>query len=168
MTAVSTVLSIVMLPANLLLYANAAFGAGSESEPSGEASTILDTIDWPSLFCSLAIVIVAIGLGLRASVKFSSPHFKKIANTMGSVSGILLMVFSAVVSSFSGSSEAQVWAQPWSFYAGVTAPCLAGLTFATFCGVVVRLKKPEVVSVAVECCYQNVGIATTAGTCPRS
>ena len=168
MTAISTVLSAAMLPANLLLYANAAFGTGSESEQSGEGSMILDTIDWPSLFGCLAIVIVAIGLGLCASEKFSSPRFNKFANKMGSVSGILLIVFSAVVSSISGSSDAQVWAQPWSFYASVTAPCLVGLALATLCGVIARLKKPEVVSVSVECCYQNVGIATTAGKCPRS
>jgi len=160
MTAISTMISTVMLPLNLLLYANAAFDTGPEKE--GEGSIILETVEWPSLFISLAIVIVAIGMGLCASVKISSHRFNKVANKVGTVAGILLVVFSGVVSSLSGSDEAQVWSQPWSFYVGVTAPCLVGLAIATFFGLIARLKKPEVISVGVECCYQNVGIATSA------
>ena len=161
MTAISTIISTVMLPLNLFLYANAAFDTGSDKE--GEGSTILHTVEWPALFVSLAIVILAIGLGLFTSVKISSPRFNKLANKCGSVSGILLIVFSGVVSSLSGSSEAQVWGQSWSFYVGVTSPCLVGLAIATLFGLIARLKKPEVISVGVECCYQNVGIATSAG-----
>lgn len=160
MTAISTMISTVMLPLNLFLYANAAFDTGSEKDREG--SIVLDTVNWLSLFISLAIVMLAIGIGLCASVKIDSHRFNKFANRIGSVSGILLIVFSGVVSSLSGSDEAQVWGQSWSFYVGVASPCLAGLALATFFGLVARLKKPEVISVGVECCYQNVGIATTA------
>eukprot|EP00985_Skeletonema_marinoi_P014399 scaffold7295_cov118-Skeletonema_marinoi.AAC.3 len=66
MTAISTMVSSIMLPANLLLYVNAAFGASSGSDES-----IINHLDWPSLFISLAIVILAIGLGLFASFKVS-------------------------------------------------------------------------------------------------
>mmetsp|Transcript_7818 Transcript_7818/g.12915 ORF Transcript_7818/g.12915 Transcript_7818/m.12915 type:complete len:541 (+) Transcript_7818:207-1829(+) len=157
MTAISTMVSSVMLPANLLLYVNAAFGASSGSDES-----IINHLDWPSLFISLAIVILAIGLGLFASFKVSSHRFNRFANRMGSMSGILLVVFSAVISSLSGDKQAQIWGQGWSFYIGVSAPCLVGLFIATCAGVCARLKRPEVVSVGVECCYQNVGIATSA------
>ena len=157
MTAISTMVSSIMLPANLLLYVNAAFGASSGSDES-----IINHLDWPSLFISLAIVILAIGLGLFASFKVSSHRFNRFANRMGSMSGILLVIFSGVLSSLSGDKQAQIWGQPWSFYIGVSAPCLVGLFIATCAGVCARLKRPEVVSVGVECCYQNVGIATSA------
>jgi len=157
MTAISTMVSSIMLPANLLLYVNAAFGASSGSDES-----IINHLDWPSLFISLAIVILAIGLGLFASFKVSSHRFNRFANRMGSMSGILLVIFSGVLSSISGDKQAQIWGQDWSFYVGVSAPCLIGLFIATCAGVCARLKRPEVVSVGVECCYQNVGIATSA------
>lgn len=159
MTAISTLISTVMLPANLLLYVNASFGVRSGAD-SGE--TVLGNIDWASLFVSLAIVILAIALGLCASFRISSHRFNRFANRMGSVSGILLIIFSAVVTSLSGSQEAQLWGQPWSFYVGVTAPCLVGLFIATIFASIARLRKPERISVGVECCYQNVGIATSA------
>ena len=158
MTAISTVMSMFMLPLNLLLYVNAAFGFGSDD---GETS-ILQNIDWASLFTSVAIVILAVGLGLCASIKISSYRFNVFANRLGSLSGVLMIIFSIVLSSLSGKSEAQIWGQPWAFYVGVTAPCLLGLFFATVCALVARLRKPEVVSVGVECSYQNVGIASSA------
>lgn len=160
MTAISTLISTIMLPANLLLYVNAAFGIRGSQQEGGDS--VLDNIEWASLFVSLAIVIAAIALGLLASFKISSHRFNRFANRMGSISGILLVVFSAVVTSLSGSNEAQIWGQPWSFYVGVTSPCLVGLFIATILATIARLKKPEVISVGVECCYQNVGIATSA------
>mmetsp|Transcript_6314 Transcript_6314/g.15704 ORF Transcript_6314/g.15704 Transcript_6314/m.15704 type:complete len:509 (-) Transcript_6314:40-1566(-) len=159
MTAISTLISTVMLPANLLLYVNAAFGLSSTADSE---ESVLGNIDWASLFVSLAIVILAIALGLFVSFKVSSHRFNRFANRLGSISGVLLIIFSGVVSSLSGSNEAQIWGQPWSFYVGVTAPCLVGLCVATFFATIGGLKKPERISVGVECCYQNVGIATTA------
>jgi predicted Na+-dependent transporter len=156
MTTVGTILSILFLPANLLLYISVGFG----SRVGG--GSILDTIDWGSLFISIAIVIFAIMLGLCASFKISSHRFNRFANQLGSCSGILLIIFSIVVSSLSGSNEAQIWGQSWTFYVGVIAPCLVGLVFATVFALAARLKKPEVVTVGVECCYQNVGIATSS------
>ena len=158
LTAVSTILSLVMLPANLLLYVNAAFGFGSDDG----GKSILENIDWASLFISVTVVIFAVGLGLCASIKISSHRFNTFANQLGSLSGIMMIIFSAILSSLSGKSEAQIWGQPWSFYVGVTSPCLLGLFFATIFALVARLRKPEVVSVGVEGAYQNVGIATSA------
>jgi predicted Na+-dependent transporter len=156
MTTVSTILSILFLPANLLLYITVGFG----SRAGG--GSILDNIDWGSLFISIAIVIFAIMLGLCASFKVSSHRFNRFMNQLGSCSGVLLIIFSIVVSSLSGSNEAQIWGQTWTFYVGVIAPCLLGLVFATAFALLARLRKPEVVTVGVECCYQNVGIATSA------
>jgi predicted Na+-dependent transporter len=156
MTAIGTLVSSIMLPANLMLYVNAAF---KDKESTGEES-VIDSIDWVSLFTSLAIVIAAIGLGLFASYKVSSPKFNVHANRLGSISGILLVVFSLLLSSFSGDEDAKVWSQHWTFYLGVSLPCLAGLVISIVLSAhIAKLKKPEVVSVGVECCYQNVGIA---------
>ena len=151
MTAISTMVGSVMPPVNLLLYANAAFGASTESDQS-----IINHIDWPSLFTSLVIVILAIGLGLFASFNISSHRFKRSANQMGSMSGVFLVIFSVVLSSLSGDKQARIWGQ------SVSVPCLVGLFLATCAGVCARLKRPEAVSVGVECCYQNVGIAMSA------
>ncbi|KAL3805701.1 hypothetical protein HJC23_005945 [Cyclotella cryptica] len=163
MTAIGTVVSSIMLPANLILYVNAAFGFGSrKGDNDGDGGSVLGNIDWPSLFISLAIVIVAIGSGLCASFKISSHRFNRFANRLGSLSGVLLVVFSALLSSLSNNKNSQIWGQPWSFYVGVSLPCIVGLFIATFFACIARLKRPEVVSVGVECCYQNVGIATSA------
>ena len=69
MTAISTLLSVVMLPANLLLYARLSY-----------EGNILEILDWWALFTALAIVIGAISLGLFCSVRFDSHRFHLNAN----------------------------------------------------------------------------------------
>lgn len=41
-------------------------------------------------------------------------------------------------------------------------PCLLGLGVATVLPSLLKLSKPECLTTAVECCYQNTGIATSA------
>lgn len=161
MTAIGTMVSSVMLPANLILYVNAAFGFGSNKE-GGETGGVLGNIDWASLFISLAIVVGAIASGLFASFKFSSHRFNRFANKMGSLSGVMLVVFSALLSSLSDDNNAKIYGQSWSFYVGVSMPCVVGLFIATVFSVISKLRRPEVITVGVECSYQNVGIATSA------
>lgn len=69
MTAISTLLSVIMLPANLLLYARLSY-----------EGNILDILNWWALFTAIAIVIGAITLGLVCSVKFASHRFHLNAN----------------------------------------------------------------------------------------
>jgi hypothetical protein len=69
MTAISTILSILALPANLLLYANFSYHADVTSE-----------LDWVSVFVALAIVISAIAVGLYCSYACHSHRFNIIAN----------------------------------------------------------------------------------------
>lgn len=153
LTTVSTILSTVFLPANLLLYSHAAFGF-----KSGE-NDILKSIDFFALFISLSIVIGAILIGIYSSYKSNSAAFRKTSNAIGSVSGIALVIVSAV---FSSTGEgAKPWQQPWSFYVAVSIPCIAGLALSNSFAMLVKLKKPEVVTLSVECCYQNVGIAAS-------
>ena len=69
MTAISTVLSVLALPANLLLYANISYEAH-----------VTEQLDWRSVFIALAIVISAISIGLYCSYRFHSYKFNIIAN----------------------------------------------------------------------------------------
>lgn len=61
----------------------------------------------------------------------------------------------------SSDEDAQLWERPLNFYLGVASPCFLGLVVANLLTSSLQLKKPERVTVSVECCYQNVGIATS-------
>ena len=153
MTALSTLISIAALPANLLIYAHFAYG--------NEERDVLASVDFSKLLISLSIVICAILSGIYASYKIDSPKFQKISNAGGTISGILLIVVSGVFST-TGETDAKPWNQHWSFYVGVALPCVAGLVLANVIASFAKLKKPEVVTLSVECSYQNTGIATSA------
>jgi predicted Na+-dependent transporter len=149
MTAISTLLSTIFLPVNLLIYARYSY----------EADVIM-ALDWTSLFVALAIVIGAIGLGLFCSAKIHSHKFNLMANHLGNWAGIALIIFSATMTN-TGGEDTKIWERDWKFYVGTTLPCLLGLIIANLVTSTIRLKKPERVTASVECCYQNVGIATS-------
>ncbi len=60
-----------------------------------------------------------------------------------------------------GGADSRLWNREWKFYVGVALPCVLGLLFANIITSTLELKKPERVTVSIECCYQNVGIATS-------
>lgn len=149
MTAISTVLSIIALPANLLLYANISYAADVTSD-----------LDWRSVFIALAIVISAIALGLYSSYRCHSYRFNIFCNKLGNVAGFLLILFSATVTN-TGDSDTKIWSREGAFYIACIAPCVLGLVMASVLASLLSLQKPERMTVAIECCYQNVGIATS-------
>lgn len=69
MTAISTLMSVLLMPANLLLYCNASYDAD-----------VVQSIDFNSLFIALTVVISAVGMGLFASAKVHSYRFNIFAN----------------------------------------------------------------------------------------
>jgi predicted Na+-dependent transporter len=69
MTAISTLLSIVMLPVNLIIYASTSY-----------SSAVVKSLDWAALFHSLVTVIGAITAGLICSATVSSHKFNLFAN----------------------------------------------------------------------------------------
>mmetsp|Transcript_18397 Transcript_18397/g.26854 ORF Transcript_18397/g.26854 Transcript_18397/m.26854 type:complete len:399 (-) Transcript_18397:169-1365(-) len=154
MTAISTLLSIVMLPANLLLYSKFSYD-----------DDVIAALDWMSLFTALIVVIGAITLGLFCSAKIHSHKFNVFANKMGNFAGIALVVFSATISNAgdneNGEANAKIWERDSKFYIGVALPCVAGLVISNVLTTILNLRKPERVTVSIECCYQNVGIATS-------
>ena len=142
MTAISTILSIAILPLNLLLYTKYSYD-----------DDVISKLDWPSLFTALSIVILAIAIGLYCSYKIKSFEFNKRANQLGNASGLALIAFSALVTN-TGDADSKIWSREWSFYVGVAGACILGLIIANVIGTMCNLKKPERVTVAVECCYQ--------------
>lgn len=149
MTAISTTVSTIMLPLNLALYARHIY-----------EDDVVDNVDWASLFIALAIVISAIGVGLCCSAKIHSRWFNLLANKIGNLAGLSLIAFSIFVSHATNSHE-KLWNHDWKFFVGVACPCVLGLATANVISTFNKLKKPERVTVSVESCYQNAGIATS-------
>lgn len=154
MTAISTIMSIIFLPLNLLLYTRFSYHGD-----------VVSALDWSSLFIALAVVITAITAGLLASYQnqqgaaSDGPNkrtFQKMANHMGNFAGFSLILFSSFMSNSGSDSDSKVWSRNWQFYVGVASPCLGGLIIANVISTLLRLRKPERVTVAIECCYQNV------------
>jgi hypothetical protein len=148
MTAISTLLSIVMLPVNLVLYTTTTY-----------SSEVVKSLDWSALFVSLVVVIGGISSGILCSAWANSTRFNLMANKLGNMAGILLITLSAFVSS--SGEDASLWDQDAKFYIGIATPALVGVTIATWMASKFDLDKPERVAVAVEACYQNTGIATS-------
>lgn len=131
MTAISTLLSIFTLPANLLLYAKFSY-----------AADVTKDLDWTALFISLGIVISAITLGLYFSYKIHSYRFNVYANKCGNISGLALIIFSALVTNV-GDAESRIWNRDWQFYVSCIFPCILGLVLSSVLASVLKLKKPE-------------------------
>jgi predicted Na+-dependent transporter len=154
MTAISTLLSVVMLPINLLVYTRWTYSAD-----------VVASLDWTALFVSLVTVCTGIASGLTASAvsaRFGpgySQRFHVRANRLGNLAGLALITLSVTVSS--SDHKAAVWDQDASFYIGVALPAFCGLAIATYLSSRCQLDKPERVAVSVEACYQNTGIATS-------
>lgn len=156
MTTVSTLLSVVMLPMNLILYTRWTY-----------SEDVVDSLDWFGLIVSLVVVISGIGGGLyssyRAEQRGDKASFRKTANRMGNVAGVLLVTLSIVVSStgHTDSNQTSLLDKDAKFYIGVALPAILGLLVAVKLASYFELEKPERVAVAIESCYQNTGIATS-------
>ena len=87
MTAISTLLSIIMLPLNLLVYAKYSY-----------EDDIIHSLDWGSLFTALVVVIGAITLGLFCSAKVRSHKFNVISNKVrSSFTQLHAMIYQCVI-----------------------------------------------------------------------
>jgi predicted Na+-dependent transporter len=145
MTAISTLLSTIMLPTNLILYTRWTY-----------SSAVVKSLDWSALFVSLIVVLGGISSGLLASAKQArNPNFHRRANLLGNLAGLSLITLSITVSS--ADHQASIWTEETSFYVGVATPAIIGLGVATYLTSRLSLEKPERVAVSVESCYQNTG-----------
>jgi predicted Na+-dependent transporter len=157
MTTVSSLMSIALLPANLFLFTYLAYG-GAQND---DGQTVIEALDFKTLFSSLAVVLSAILSGLAAGYKYDTHRFHVACNRMGSMFGICLIVYSVFLSSGANGAESKLWNQPGVFYAAVAFPCLLGIALSNIVARSVRLSPPETVAISIECCYQNTGIATS-------
>ncbi|GKY91281.1 hypothetical protein MPSEU_000100600 [Mayamaea pseudoterrestris] len=154
MTAISTLLSAVMLPANLLLYTHWTY-----------SEDVVKSLDWFALFLELVVVIGGISCGLltsaRAKTIGNEALFHRRANLCGNVAGLALITLSISLNATGSDTQASLWNQSAVFYIGVALPAFMGVMIATYLATKADLEKPECVAVAVEACYQNTGIATS-------
>jgi predicted Na+-dependent transporter len=157
MTSVSSILSIGLLPANLMLYGWLCYGVILGEEDVN----IVASLDFGAIFISLGVVMGAILGGLFVGYRYDSPKFHERANRFGSICGIALILFSAFLGSGAGGAETNFWSLPWSFYVGTAFPCVIGMTLANVVSRSLRLSPPETVAISIECCYQNTAIATS-------
>lgn len=164
MTTASTVLSIGFLPMNLFIYTYAAYN----SQEGDSGTSVIQSINFGVIFISIAVVIGAIGTGVFCSYKFDTPRWHKISYIGGNMSGIALILLSTALSFIGGTDGSQptpdetLTATRPTDYVAIALPCLIGLVVATLISTLLQFSKPERLTTAVECCYQNTGIATSA------
>mmetsp|Transcript_34080 Transcript_34080/g.81568 ORF Transcript_34080/g.81568 Transcript_34080/m.81568 type:complete len:421 (+) Transcript_34080:351-1613(+) len=151
MTAISTIVAIVMLPLNLVVYTPLVF--------SGNSIDVVEILDFGALITSLVVVISAICLGIYSGTKVKSHEFHIYANKGGSYAGACLILLSGFASN--SVEGARIWSKGASFYIAVAVPCVAALLISNIMTSLAQLKKPERVTMCIECCYQNTGIATS-------
>jgi hypothetical protein len=82
MTGISTLLSVIMLPVNLVLYATGTY-----------SSAIIKSLNWFSLFLSLIVLIGGIAAGIICSVWYNLTGFNLLANKLGNLAGVGLVLF---------------------------------------------------------------------------
>jgi predicted Na+-dependent transporter len=75
MTTISTLLSVVMLPVNLILYATTSY-----------SNDVVQSLDWFALFLSLIVVIGGIFSGLICSATIKNRKFNLFANKVCHIS----------------------------------------------------------------------------------
>lgn len=148
MTAISTCLSVVVLPFNLLLYAKLAYG-----------DDLADVVDWMSLAVAVFLVISAVCAGLISSAAIKSQEFNLMANRLGNVAGVMLMIASAILSI--SNKDARIWDRGAQFYFGIPLPNILAMVIANLITLQQKLPRAEVVAISIESCYQNIGIATS-------
>ena len=109
MTGISTLLSVVMLPLNLVIYTWSTY-----------SNEVVQSLDWFALFLSLIVVLGGITSGVLTSAWYNSTRFNLMANKLGNLAGLSLVIFSAAISK--SKDGGGVWNQDATFYIGCALP----------------------------------------------
>ncbi|CAK9011450.1 Solute carrier family 10 member 6 (Sodium-dependent organic anion transporter) [Durusdinium trenchii] len=150
MTTVSTIVSAVVLPINIILYIELGYKALSPDN----AQEIVELLPYEVIAYTLANVICAVCTGLYFGYHY--PHRMKLVNFIGTTAGFLSIILGVVASS---TSCAEPWGQEFLVYFAVLLPLIFGLALAMGLSSLAGLPKPQRVSVAIETAYQNTGIS---------
>jgi len=150
MTGASTLVGVVMLPVNLILYCTLLYG---ESTFTGE--------HFVAVVGSLAVIIVALFLGLGLSWMMDSERARDRFVNAANLVGVSLFALSIFVSEH--KSRTPVWKKPLSLHIAIASPIVLAILLTVLVTSIpaFNLKKPERVSVVIEACYQNPGLATS-------
>ena len=84
MTAISTILAIIMLPLNLAIYTPLIFKGDNDVK-------VTEMLDFGTLVTSICVVFGAIGAGIMASVKIDNHNFHIFANRVSCVVCVCLV-----------------------------------------------------------------------------
>ena len=84
MTAISTILAIIMLPLNLAIYTPLIFNGDN-------GVVVTEMLDFGTLVTSICVVFGAIGAGIMASVKIDNHNFHIFANRVSCVICVCLL-----------------------------------------------------------------------------
>ena len=84
MTAISTILAIIMLPLNLAIYTPLIFKGEDDVK-------VTEMLDFGTLVTSICVVFGAIGAGIMASVKIDNHNFHIFANRVSCVICVRLL-----------------------------------------------------------------------------
>ena len=156
MTSASTLVCTVLLPLNVWLY--------SQAVTPGMAVDMA----WDKLFISVIVVMCAVLFGsttsyymgewLSGTQSISAAAVRQGMNTLGSIAGVCLMIFGGASNA---SSDTPLWENDTDWFICVGSPCLLGLASAVMLAFNLGLRKEAATAVAIECCYQNTGLALT-------
>jgi len=150
MTGASTLVGVVMLPVNLILYCTLLYG---ESTFTGE--------HFIAVLISLTVIIVALFIGLGVSWMMDSERARDRFVTVANLVGCSLFALSIFVSEH--KSRTPAWKKPLSLHIAIASPIVLAIlmTLVVTSIPAFNLSKPERVSVVIEACYQNPGLATS-------
>lgn len=150
MTGASTLVGVIMLPVNLILYCTLLYG---ESTFTGE--------HFVAVLQSLAVIIVALFIGLGVSRYMDSEKSRDRFVSVANLVGISLFLLSLFVSEH--KSRTPVWKKPLSLHIAIATPIILAILLTVMVTSIpaFKLSKPERVAVVIEACYQNPGLATS-------
>ena len=147
MTTVSSLVAMAALPLNTFLYVHTTYQAHKGSVK----------INWVSMGTALGVVMAAVAGGLVVGDRFR--RLRGTIHALGNASGLLLILLGLIYSSVSRDNSEPLWSRGWQFYAATAVPCLVGLLSSLLFSRLAGLPRPQSLSVCIETCYQNTGIA---------
>jgi len=149
MTTVSTLVSVVVLPINVIVYIELGY---KKVNPEG-ADEVVRLLPYTVIGYTLANVIVAVITGLYFGYNY--PKLQKKANFYGTIAGFISIIMGVFAST---TSCADAFGQDILVYIAVMIPVWVGLFAAMGFASLARLPKPQRVAVSIETAYQNTGI----------
>jgi len=159
-TSLSSVLSIFMLPANILFYHWLIYQVIFINDSNDDDNFSLNFGD---IYIPLAVDIFGIVCGLLVGYTFDNPTFHRYANYLGSICGFLLILVGAILTSANPNSpdtDSTTSLLTWPLVVATGLPCLLGICVTNFIAIrFLNISKPETVALAIETCYQNNAIA---------